>query len=71
MDEPAERVDYLLRIVDAQDESLDSPGEAFHTLLQAFSVDASRDDVFDRLKGLAERLTLWAELVAHVDEVVK
>lgn len=70
VEEPSERITYLLRIVDAQDTSLDSPGEAFHTLVHAMSIDPTRDDVLVQLKTLAERLSLWSELVGHLENVV-
>ena len=65
------RITYLSRIVSAQDEQLNQPGEAFHTLILALSVDAGRDDLLRQLLSLAKRLEAWSELAGHLESIAE
>jgi golgin subfamily B member 1 len=65
------RVSYLVRIVSAQDEALNQPGDAFHTLVLALSVDPSREDLLLQLLALAKRLEAWSELAGHLESIAE
>lgn len=65
------RVAYLVRIVSAQDEALNQPSDAFHTLVLALSVDSSREDLLLQLLALAKRLEAWSELAGHLESIAE